>query len=68
MKSYFERLEKHFEAGKIIPSYAGQDRVIKFEANLKGWPTWKVTVQAVDETGKPIGPQRWHCTHPHEPF
>ncbi len=68
VQSYYERLENYFKPGKIVPSYCGRDRVIKIETNLIGWPSWKVTVEELNEAGEAVAPPRWHCTNPHEQF
>src|SRR5690606_8584019 len=60
-----EELRDYFRPGRIVPSYAGWDRVIECHDSGAPWGSgWYVVVQAVDPAGNPIGPIRWHFTEP----
>jgi hypothetical protein len=58
-----EALQEYFKPGRIVPSYAGRDRVVAFDPgkNIGGW---SVTVYAVDANGERLpGPQGYNRTH-----
>lgn len=60
-----EKLTNYFTPGKIVPSYAGFDKVIKFEyPSSNGWSEWLVYVQECDKNGNIKGEVRTHCTTP----
>lgn len=64
MKNLQALLEKYFAPGKVVESWGGLDRVIKFDWN-KG--NWNVIVQAIKKDG--TIDSRWprprcHATQP----
>jgi len=54
--TFIDRMENYFQVGRIVPGYAGQDRVIRF--NREGGQGWSVTVQAVNADGSAIQGER----------
>ena len=56
-------LKDYFKKGNIIPSYAGQDKVLNFIENGK-YGSWEVEVVSVDTNGNTIGSPRTHSTTP----
>lgn len=58
-----EELENYFQPGRIVPSYAGQDRVVSFNRGDDNHG-WSVTVHHVDRNGEKVsGPEGRNRTH-----
>lgn len=64
-QKHIQKLKQYFTPGKIVPSYGGQDLVMRFEENpVNHWSDWLVYVKEVDSRGNIIGQERSHCTAP----
>jgi hypothetical protein len=54
-----EMLQEYFKPGSTIPGYSGTDKVVAFDPATK-----RVTVQQIDDAGRPVGRPRAHSTMP----